>query len=343
MKMKKQLVILGITILVGVCCMSGCFESEEKNHTIHPDDADGDGLSDEQEWVLGTNRTNPDSEGDGVFDFFETINGTAIDTDDDNIMDTFDDDDDGDSVLTADEHPDDNDDGNPSDAVDADADDVPDYLDTDDDNDSILTSIEETYSTLVGNDVDTDGLLNYQDTDSDNDTKPDQVEGTGDSDGDGVPNFLDANDNDGPFGDFDGDGVTNEEEGYSDLIPPDTDDDGISDYLDPDANGGSNGSTTDQTRFIGSWYNQENDREQWIFYGNGSLKKTSLEFDDLTQEQYLFIIWALYEVNATKVCFKDQDAPINLTGICYDYEFSYNETLLIISVNGAVGLSLHKV
>jgi MYXO-CTERM domain-containing protein len=69
------------------------------------------------------------------------------------------------------------------------------------------------------------------DDDSDADGKSDADEGSGDLDGDGLPNFLDPNDNDGPLGDPDGDGLSGQEELLwgTDPSNPDTDGDGISD------------------------------------------------------------------------------------------------------------------
>lgn len=118
--MKKQFMIIIITVLLCVAGLSGCFESNKKTDTVNPDDTDSDGLSNEREINLGTNVTNSDSDGDGVYDFFETDNGTAIDTDGDGIIDALDVDDDGDSIPTTQEHPDNNGDGNPVDALDTD-------------------------------------------------------------------------------------------------------------------------------------------------------------------------------------------------------------------------------
>lgn len=65
------------------------------------------------------------------------------DTDGDGLPDYIDADDDGDNILTKNEDPDPNGDGNLSDALDTDADGIPDYLDTDDDGDGINTRDEE--------------------------------------------------------------------------------------------------------------------------------------------------------------------------------------------------------
>lgn len=81
-----------------------------------------------------------DDDNDGVS---KEIEGTTNDKDEDDILDYLDQDDDGDNVLTIDENPDPNGDGNVSDAQDTDGDGTPDYLDDDDDGDGIKTIDEE--------------------------------------------------------------------------------------------------------------------------------------------------------------------------------------------------------
>jgi hypothetical protein len=77
-------------------------------------------------------------------------------------------------------------------------------------------------------DSDDDGQPDYLDTDSDDDSIPDSVEGTGDTDGDGQPDYLDT--------DSDGDGILDSIEAGSDPNNPvDTDHDGMPDYLDTDS------------------------------------------------------------------------------------------------------------
>lgn len=336
--MKKQLLIIGIIVLLLAVGLSGCTEPNQQDGPLDAKDTDSDGLTDKQEEALGTNVTNPDSDGDGVYDFFETDNGTAINTDGDEVIDVLDNDDDGDSMPTADEHPDDNGDGNPAGALDTDGDGIPDYLDDDDDDDGILTMVEEAYGATCGDDVDDDGLLNYRDTDSDNDSKLDSEEGTGDTDGDEVPDFLDFNDSDGPLGDLDDDGATNEEEGYSDPNPPDTDGDGTPDYLDPGTGGDS---STEQEKFIGSWHNVENDGEHWIFYSDGTQKYTLVVTDNHPGEPYVAWLWFDYTIDDGLLC---QLAFSNYGGrpSCYGYEFSEDDTVVTLFDNGAVMLSLTK-
>jgi hypothetical protein len=341
MRMKKQFMIIIIVFILcsGFC---GCFGFGENQQKKPPSliDSDGDGLSDEQENLIGTNSSNPDSDNDGVHDFFETENSTPIDSDDDGVIDALDVDDDGDVVPTASEHPDDTRDGNPSDAVDTDNDGIPNYLDNDDDNDGIPTSIEVSYSKINGDDVDNDSLANYLDADSDADGRNDSVERTGDTDGDGIPNFLDSNDNDGPFGDLDYDGVSNQDEGAMDPNPSDSDDDGIPDYVDPDNPGG--GSPTEQGKFIGVWNNIEVVDEQWIFYENNTRKTVSNEYDDEMQQSYVLTIWSIYEIVNNKICFRDLDAPSEQPSVCFDYTFSENNTILTVSFGGVVAFSLEK-
>lgn len=63
--------------------------------------------------------------------------------------------------------------------------------------------------------IDNQNDLSAQDQaglDTDGDGKLDAVEGQGDDDGDGILNFQDANDEDGPAGDLDGDGIVNSQD-----------------------------------------------------------------------------------------------------------------------------------
>ena len=46
-----------------------------EKYALNLDDVDGDGLTDAEEWVLGTNPVNWDSDGDGISDYFECLNG----------------------------------------------------------------------------------------------------------------------------------------------------------------------------------------------------------------------------------------------------------------------------
>jgi hypothetical protein len=339
MKMKKQLLIIIIAIILCISGISGCFEKKTQN--TNKNDIDGDGLTNEQETILGSNISNPDTDNDKIYDFFETNNSEAIDSDGDKIIDVLDNDDDNDSILTNNENPDPNNDGNPNDALDTDEDGISNYLDSDDDNDGILTIIEVTYSALYSDDVDEDGLLNYLDKDSDNDSKLDGEEGTGDIDGDGFPNFLDSNDSNGPLGDLDNDGLTNEEENYSDTNPPDIDGDGLPDYLDPDSDGGSSGSNSEQDKFIGSWHNIDNEGENWIFYKNNTQKFMLIVTDNPPGETYVAVLWFDYTIDNGTLC----QLPFTSYGgvpSCYGYEFSENDKILTLFDEGTWMLSLGK-
>ncbi len=105
----------------------------------------------------------PDADNDGISDAAE---GTG-DTDGDGTPDYKDPDDDGDGVPTAQENPDPNGNGDPSDAQDTDGDGTPDYKDPDDDGDGIPTADED----IDGNgdptndDTDGDGIPDYLDND----------------------------------------------------------------------------------------------------------------------------------------------------------------------------------
>jgi len=98
-------------------------------------------------------------------------------------------------------------------------------LEIDHDGDGIATSVE-------GNgDSDSDGVPDYLDTDADDNGVDDSVEGTNDNDGDGTPDFQDLDD--------DGDNTTDSQEILDDggSTTNDTDGDGTPDYLDPDSDG----------------------------------------------------------------------------------------------------------
>ena len=94
-------------------------------------DPDNDGLITGDEISLGSDPDNADSDGDGLLDGFEAgpdpLN--PVNTDGDDKPNLLDSDDDGDGVLTKDEAPDLNQDGDPTDAIDSDGDSIPDYMD----------------------------------------------------------------------------------------------------------------------------------------------------------------------------------------------------------------------
>ena len=171
------------------------------------------------------------------------------DIDGDGIPDIDDDDNDNDGISDDDEG-----------TGDSDGDGIPDYLDLDSDNDGIYDVVES------GNgyqDTNNDGVIDINDigfTDTDNNGMADDSDNSTplDSDGDGIPNFLDLDsDNDGiydviesgngvqdtnndgvvdindvNFTDNDGDGMA---DGTEPNLPNDSDNDGILDYIDLDS------------------------------------------------------------------------------------------------------------
>lgn len=158
-------------------------QATERNRTTAPEtDADTDGLSDDRERALGTNVTNPDSDGDVIGDYIETSGGSAVDTDGDGQIDALDTDSDDDGVPDTD-----------TDEMlkQTDTDSLANFRDPDDDNDSISTAVEVTNSSQFAYDVDFDGTVNWLDTDADDDGTTDGIEGTVDVDDDGVPAYFD--------------------------------------------------------------------------------------------------------------------------------------------------------
>ena len=117
---------------------NGTQNSGETN-PLHPD-SDGDTLKDGDEAMTDTdsdgliNSLDNDDDGDTVLTRYEDTDGDGDlsndDTDGNGTPDYLDNDDDGDNLLTADESPDINGDGNPADAQDTDNDGTPDYLDS---------------------------------------------------------------------------------------------------------------------------------------------------------------------------------------------------------------------
>ena len=95
-------------------------------------DTDGDGLLDIDEFELGTDPENSDSDADGIDDLTEVGEvENPLDSDGDGIIDALDEDDDGDGIPTVVEG-----------AEDFDGDSIPNYLDLDSDGDGVFDAAE---------------------------------------------------------------------------------------------------------------------------------------------------------------------------------------------------------
>jgi Bacterial Ig-like domain/Bacterial TSP3 repeat len=174
-------------------------------------DADGDGVPDSVEVMLGTNPNNPDSDGDGIWDNYElSTKGdgvgpfTAVNSDGNGPIDALDTDSDDDGIPDSVER------GgagtglnNPP--VDSDRDGTADFRDLDSDNDTIPDRVEAGANPATPVNSDPDALPDYLDTDSDNDTVLDSVEAgpnpvapaNSDNDNPAAPDYLDIDsDND---------------------------------------------------------------------------------------------------------------------------------------------------
>ena len=166
-------------------------------------DADGDGVSNLEEYTLGTNPTvinsdTIDTDGDGVLDVTDNclsiVNVDQADLDSDSIGDLCDDDKDGDNVTNAsDAFPED-----VNESADLDGDDIGDNADTDDDDDGMTDAFEVLYefdprdSSDASGDPDSDGLTNSEEfTLQTNPLVHNNPQDTTDSDADGAFDFAD--------------------------------------------------------------------------------------------------------------------------------------------------------
>ncbi|PIW02247.1 MAG: hypothetical protein COW42_02420, partial [Deltaproteobacteria bacterium CG17_big_fil_post_rev_8_21_14_2_50_63_7] len=168
---------------------------------------------------LGTNPTNPDTDGDGIPDDVESNNGFPIDTDGDGIIDALDVDSDGDGILDINEG-----------AGDTDGDGIPDYRDLDSDGDGTPDADE------AGVDTDGDGIPDNRDADDDNDgvlslvdTSPLVPAICQDLDNDGCNDCAVGRDGFGPLADNtpNNDGTDTDGDGTCNLGDLDIDNDGV--------------------------------------------------------------------------------------------------------------------
>jgi hypothetical protein len=159
----------------------GLTDGQEVN-TYHTNplvaDSDNDGLTDGQEVTIGTDPNQADTDGDGIGDGVEVGPDPShpLNTDGDAFIDARDTDSDNDVISDAtewdtDQNASHTDDLCANDGLDTDRDGIPNCQD---------------------NNADGDVLPNYRDLDSDGDGISDAVEGIGDDDGDGIPNWLDS-------------------------------------------------------------------------------------------------------------------------------------------------------
>jgi outer membrane protein OmpA-like peptidoglycan-associated protein len=207
-------------------------------------DADGDGVPDDQDRDRDNDGIPNDQEGDGDLDGDGIVNAFDLDSDGDGVSDIveagggeLDADGDGRIDVLSDTSPEDGwhdpleGDGNGLPLPDTDGDGKPDFLDADDDDDGLSTRDERP----DGEDVDTDGdgKPDHLDADDDGDglttrdERPDDQ--SVDTDHDGKPDYLDPDD--------DGDGIPTADELDGDGHPRDSDGDGKPDHLDTDDDG----------------------------------------------------------------------------------------------------------
>ena len=226
-------------------------------------DCDGDGISNGLECHNGGTRCE-DTDGDGTFDYMDIdsdgdgildYSERYIDSDGDGRMDYVDLDSDNDGILDSRET-----------AADSDGDGIPNYLDLDADGDGILDSFEglikyrnqvdsnndghvdcsvdanrngllDCVESSMGGasfevpDTDGDGIPDFLDLDSDNDGILDRIELRGDPDGDGLPNYRDSDSDGDKLGDIVEGAADPDADGIPNFLDLDSDGDGISDQM----------------------------------------------------------------------------------------------------------------
>ncbi|KAA3676735.1 heat shock protein 90kDa beta [Paragonimus westermani] len=214
-------------------------------------DLDGDGVPDylEDEDDDGIPDYLEDEDGDGIPDYLDEDSTyrrirLSNDADEDGIPDHLEGDSDGDGIP---DYMEDSDgDGIPDYLEDSDGDGIPNYLDADNELSFSSKRLKRGRKTkLLDFDLDHDGIPDFLEGDSDGNGVPDYLE---DSDGDGVPDYLEDSDGDGvpdyqdedatskfsikrireikarqKVGDLDGDGIP-------DHLQGDSDGDGVPDY-----------------------------------------------------------------------------------------------------------------
>ncbi|WP_434044776.1 MULTISPECIES: VWA domain-containing protein [Sorangium] len=205
------------------------------------EDADEDGISDEDEGRIDA----IDTDGDGELDFEDAdsdndgipdkIEGAVRpgqqelpDSDDDGVPDFRDEDSDGNEIPDGEEGDDDLDD-----------DGLPDYADLDDDGDGLSDKLEIGPDSFDPINSDDDRRPDFRDTDSDNDGILDRFERELDADNDRIPAFrdLDSDDDCRPDEVERGDGdpelppVDSDLDGGADFVDLDSDNDGLLDQL----------------------------------------------------------------------------------------------------------------
>ena len=227
--------------------------------------------------------------------------GADLDSDNDGIVDSFED-------LNADG------DNDPSTSpTDTDEDGVPDYLDIDSDNDGIPDNVEaqpalgyippsltdnnangldDAYEAdgnvgLIPIDSDNDGIPDYVDLDSDDDNVPDAIEGH-DQDHDGIADVVligSDKDNDGLDDGYEGGTVididVNDEIDDPSLALPDTDSDGILDFRDSDDDDDGIETIDEDLDMDGNYANDDSDEDGVPNYLDPDLGETNVEQIDV--------------------------------------------------------------